>query len=177
MTACLDSSATVVGSIVFTDLVGFTEFNGAVGDLEAARVLDIQNELVGAALAGCPTGRVVKELGDGLMLAFTSAEEALACAIAILRAVEGARASGTFPLSMRMGMHHGVAIARGSDVIGQTVNIAARVSGLAGPGELLVSESVIDAHCELDPPRALCPIGPARVRGVVEPIWLHRITV
>jgi adenylate cyclase len=177
MTAQSANSDVVVSSILFTDLVGFTEFNGAVGDIEAARVLDMQSQIVMGALASCSSGRVVKEIGDGLMLSFGSPIEALACSIAILCAVDAARAGGTFPLAMRMGIHHGAAIARGDDLVGQTVNIAARVSDLAGPGELLVSDSVIHAHGEQPPPNELSPIGPAHVKGVDEPIWLHRLTV
>ncbi len=175
MTA-LSSSATVVGSIMFTDLVGFTEYNGIVGDEVAAGLLDRQRELVTEAIAPYFTGRVVKEIGDGLMLAFESPVEALAAAVSILWCIERARADGSFPLAMRMGMHHGQAIARGDDLVGQTVNIASRVADLAGPGELLVSDSVVAAHAGLAPAAALSPIGPARVKGVDEPIWLHRVT-
>ncbi len=173
----LSPSGAVVGSILFTDLVGFTEYNGIVGDDVAAGVLDRQSDLVTHALSPYPTGRVVKEIGDGLMLAFESPVEALAAAVGILCCIERARADGTFPLAMRMGMHHGKAIARGDDLVGQTVNIAARVADLAGPGELLVSESVVTAHAGHAPAATLSPIGPARVKGVDEPIWLHRVTV
>ena len=54
-----------VGSILFTDIVGFTEFNDAVGDVAALGVLDQQTALVGAVLDERPNGRLVKELGDG----------------------------------------------------------------------------------------------------------------
>lgn len=179
MTAPANSLAgqtVTVGSIVFTDLVGFTEYNDAVGDQAAAAVLDRQSEMVAAALCGCQSGRVVKEIGDGLMLAFGSPVEALDTALCLLRSVESARAAGTFPLSMRMGMHHGQAVVRGDDLVGNTVNIASRVAALAGPGELLVSDSVVDAQSGHSLPAALSPIGPARVKGVHEPIWLHRVT-
>ena len=172
----LSPSGAVVGSIVFTDLVGFTEYNGIVGDEVASGVLDRQSEIVTQALSPYPTGRVVKEIGDGLMLAFESPVDALAAAVKILCSIERARADGTFPLAMRMGMHHGRAIVRGDDLVGQSVNIASRVADLAGPGELLVSDSVIAAHKGHAPPATLSPIGPARVKGVDEPIWLHRVT-
>jgi adenylate cyclase len=165
-----------VGAIVFTDLVGFTEYNDAVGDHAAAEVLDRQSEMVSNAMSTCRTGRVVKEIGDGLMLAFDSPVEALDTAVCILRSVAQARAEGRFPLAMRMGMHHGEAVVRGDDLIGHTVNVAARVAALAGPGELLVSDSVVDAHSGHSLPAALSPIGPARVKGVHEAIWLHRVT-
>jgi len=172
------TTATVdVGAILFTDLVGFTSYNGVAGDRSALEVLDSQTALVEAALVGCQDARIVKELGDGLMVWFGSAADALRCATELLAAVHAARARGEFPLAMRLGLHHGEALARGDDLVGQTVNIASRVCALAGPGELLVSQHLVDAA--VGDPRLpeLQPIGPARVKGIDSPIWLHRIAV
>ena len=58
----------LVGSVLFTDLVGFTEFNDARGDDAAVQVLDQQRRAIDAALAAHPGSRLVKELGDGLMV-------------------------------------------------------------------------------------------------------------
>lgn len=172
----LTGQTVAVGSIVFTDLVGFTEYNDAVGDHAAAEVLDRQSEMVAHVLSTCKGGRLVKEIGDGLMLAFDSPVEALDAAVCILRSVEQTRADGAFPLAIRMGMHYGEAVVRGEDLIGHTVNVAARVAALAGPGELLVSDSVLGAAGGHRPGATLAPIGPVRVKGVHDPIWLHRVT-
>ena len=94
---------------------------------------------------------------------------------ALLAAVNGARLAGRFPLAMRMGLHHGETVRRGDDLIGQTVNIAARVSDLAGPSELLVSDSVVLACGAGDTARNLQPVGPVMVKGVHDPVWLHRL--
>lgn len=165
-----------IGAILFTDLVGFTEYTGAVGDAAALSVLDSQTAIVDAVLIGCRDARVVKEIGDGLMIWFGSAADALARACALLIDVETVRLAGEFPLAMRLGLHHGTVLERGDDLIGQTVNIAARVCALAGPGELLVSERLMDEVY----PDPICetaqPIGPARVKGVDEPVWLHRVS-
>ncbi len=79
-----------------------------------------------------------------------------------------------FPLGIRMGMHSGAVTARGDDVVGHTVNIASRIVDLAGPGELVVSDSVLAAleHNAA----AFQPVGPTRVKGVEAPVWLHRFT-
>lgn len=74
-----------------------------------------------------------------------------------LAAFERARRVDGFALAVRMGLHRGEAIGRGDDFVGQTVNVASRVAALAGPGE------------------ATEAIGPATIRGVSEPIWLHRV--
>lgn len=169
------TAPTYVGSVVFTDLVGFTEFNEVVGDAQAVNVLDAQATLASQALRGRSDARVVKELGDGLMLWFADASDAVTAALELMESIETARQTGSFPLAIRMGIHHGEVVSRGDDVVGQTVNIASRISDLAGPGELLVSDAVLNrSHVE-----ELCstPIGPVRIKGISKPIWLQRVTL
>ena len=173
----------IVGSVLFTDLVGFTEFNDIVGDQVAFELLELQTKMAELALGNCPGSRMIKELGDGLMMWFESAADGLTTASALLAAVEEARDDGDFPLAIRMGMHHGEVMTRGDDVLGQTVNIAARVSALAGPGELLVSDSVVEANGVASSSTGakgtteFVPLGPVSVKGVREPIWLHRLLI
>lgn len=166
----------VAGAVVFTDLVGFTEYNDAVGDVAAVRILDMQTQLAAAALGGRPDARIVKELGDGLMMWFSKAWDALDTSTTLMASIAEARNEGVFPLAVRMGSHHGTAIARGDDLVGQTINIGARVSDVAGPGELLVSDDLI-AACEMSVASfELQPVGPVVVKGVREPIWLQRVS-
>ncbi len=167
----------VVGSVLFTDLVGFTEYTDAVGDVEALRLLELQRSLVDGQLDAHDDARLVKEIGDGLMIWIGSAIGGLSIATCLLETFTGVHAVETFPLGVRMGMHHGESIARGDDLIGQTVNVAARISALAGPGELLVSEELL-AACGPAPVRStLRPVGPVLVKGVARPVWLHRLAL
>ena len=174
MTPTVDASTTCVGAALFTDLVGFTAFTDAVGDSAAVGLLDRQSEIVGAVLAASE-GRVVKELGDGLLIWFDTADLGLSGAVRLMEAIETARHEGSFSLAVRMGLHHGEAIQRGDDLVGQTINIASRVSDLAGPSELLVSEDVLEACEPVAGDLSLSPIGPVSVKGVSEPVWLQRI--
>ena len=169
-------TATRTGAVLFTDLVGFTEFTDARGDAAAVEVLDEQSTIARDALAG-GVGQVVKELGDGLMLWFDHATQGLRAAGDILRAIETARSERGFPLSLRMGMHCGEVVERGADFVGQTVNIASRIADLAGPGELLVSEQVVDAVGGQFPTAVFRPVGPTRVKGVTAPVWLYRLAM
>jgi adenylate cyclase len=73
-----------------------------------------------------------------------------------------------------MGIHWGCPRRRGDDIVGRDVNLAARIVDLAGPGELLVSDQVLAAVASL--PMAFSPVGPTTVKGVPDPIWLHRCT-
>jgi adenylate cyclase len=165
------ATATRHGAVLFTDIVGFTEYTGCCGDAAALEVLDRQAEIV-ASVVTPAGGRVVKELGDGLLVWFDDVARALGAAAHLTLAVEAARNDGSFPLALRMGLHCGEVVARGDDVIGHTVNVAARVADLAGPGELLVSDAVVATAGMA--PASFRPVGPTHVKGVADPIWLHR---
>ena len=174
MTHRPDATPTRHGTVLFTDIVGFTEYTDVCGDVAALEMLDLQAALARDAL-GPTGGRIVKELGDGLMVWFDDVAAGLRAAAEILRSTELARSDERFPLSLRMGMHRGDAIQRGEDFIGQTVNIASRIADLAGPGELLVSDQVLDGMTPASPAMTFSPVGPTRVKGVSDPIWLHRL--
>lgn len=176
MTAAGEARRTT-GAVLFTDLVGFTAYTEAAGDDAAVRVLDVQSALAGKAVAVHDGARIVKELGDGLLLWFDAPAAGLTGALAIHGSVEAARADGVLPLAMRMGLHCGEAVSRGDDVVGLTVNTAARIVALAGPGEILVSDDVAEACRDLDGRPTLEPVGPIRVKGLQDPIWLHRVAV
>jgi adenylate cyclase len=162
---------TRVGGALFTDIVGFTEFTDSRGDLAALELLERQTAVAEVVLAGTG-GRIVKELGDGLFIWFDEISVSLGASIDLMRSIEADRRAGTFPLSIRLGLHCGDAMLRGDDVIGHTVNIAARIVDLASPGELLVSEHALRSAASDRLP--FVAVGPTRVKGIADPIWLHR---
>lgn len=162
-------------AIVFTDLVGFTAYTDVHGDQAAVDVLDRQSSLVQEQLDG--RGRIVKELGDGLMLWFGDGPVGFTVVRNILASVGAARDHDDFPLAVRIGMHVGDVIERGDDFVGQTVNIASRVADLAAPGELLVTDQVVRSLDGNGATSAFRPVGPTRVKGVGAPIWLHRLAL
>ena len=162
-----------VGSVLFTDLVGFTEFNDLRGDEAAVAVLDQQRRVIDSVLARHTDSRLVKELGDGLMIWSPAAGSGLSCATEFAAGIRAARETEGFPLAVRLGVHHGPVVERGDDVVGQTVNVAARIAALAGPGELLVSDELL-AACGATAVRAQA-VGPVSVKGVADAVWLHRV--
>ena len=85
--------------------------------------------------------RVVKDLGDGLMLWFPEPVSALGSCLALAERFEEEAATDV-PLWVRVGMHWGCPARRGADLVGHDVNLAARIVDVAGPGEVLVSEPV-----------------------------------
>ena len=168
------------GAIVFTDIVGFTALTDMHGDDAALALLERQEQMVRVAL---PTGaRVVKELGDGLLLWFDDPREAIDTCLRLQRdfdAVNDAAdlsevSAGDIPLWVRMGVHFGCPRRRGDDIVGHDVNLAARIVDLAGPGEVLCSEVTADVIGER-PGVGFEPLGPVFVRGITEPVPIMRV--
>jgi adenylate cyclase len=164
------SADVVEGTIVFTDLVGFTEFTATRGDVEALQLLATQDRLVRAVLPG--SARIVKELGDGLFLWFPEPEGALRCALDLRRVLEEESATTGLPLWIRVGMHHGHALQRGADLVGNDVNVASRIADVAAPGEVLVSDAVRSGVS----PDTVCfeELGPVVMKGLPSPVRLWR---
>ncbi len=161
----------VTGAVVFTDLVGFTEFTALSGDDEALRLLGAQERIVRRLL---PDGaRIVKELGDGLMLFFAEPCSAVTTMLAVLDAFEESADADMLPLFVRVGGHWGTPSRRGEDLVGHDANVAARIVDVASPGEVLVSEALVRAgtHERV----VFSELGPVMMKGLVEPISLYRV--
>ena len=124
-------------TFLFADLVGFTAFTEAHGD-DAAADLAEQFAATAARLAGDHGARLVKCLGDAVMLRADDAGEAIRLGLRMHSELEGVT-------PIHAGAHTGRAVERGRDWYGAAVNLAARVSCAAAEGELLVTESTV-AH-------------------------------
>ncbi len=163
-------ATTTTGAIVFTDIVGFTQLTDERGDDVALALLERQEKLVLAMLPDC--GRVVKELGDGLLLWFDEPRDAIDTCVRLQRAFD-ADTESDVPLWVRIGMHWGRPRRRGDDIVGRDVNLAARIVELAGPGDVLCSEATIEEAGDM-PGVAFEPLGPVFVRGIADPIRIVR---
>lgn len=124
-----------LAAVLFTDMVGSTEHQVKAGRREWSRLSDRHDAMVRAALSRY-RGREVKTIGDGFLATFDTSGRALRCAAEIVATAKG------IGLSLRAGLHTGEILVRGDDITGLAVTIAKRVCDLAGPGQVLVSESV-----------------------------------
>jgi class 3 adenylate cyclase/pimeloyl-ACP methyl ester carboxylesterase len=124
-------------TVLFTDIVASTEHQTRVGPREWSRLTDRHDAMVRAAL-GRHRGHEVKTTGDGVLATFDGTGRALRCAVDILA---GAKDIG---LNLRAGVHTGEVEVRGDDIAGLAVTIAKRVCDLAGPGQVLVTRTVVD---------------------------------
>jgi adenylate cyclase len=124
-------------AVVFTDLEGFTTWTESHGDEPASALLVAHHRAVGPVVRS-RGGRVVKRLGDGLLLTFPSPEAAVLAGLELLDCAPAG-------LRLRAGIHEGEVVVTRDDVIGHVVNVAARVTESAKGGEVLVTEEVRDA--------------------------------
>ena len=167
------SNGVTHGTVVFTDIVGFTEFTALRGDDEALALLATQERLVRETLP--PEARIVKELGDGLLLWFPDACEALRTALQLQERFEQESGeSSEAPLWVRCGMHSGRQTRRGSDLVGHDVNVAARVVDVAGPGEVLLSDATLEQINGRLPHVEFVELGPVVMKGIPQPVRLYR---
>ena len=121
-------------TFLFADIAGFTALTEAHGDEHALQLVDEFARAVQAELPGVD-GEHVKTVGDALMLRVPEPGDAVRLGLWITRKAMG----GHQAPSVRVGCNHGSAVERGGDYFGATINVAARVSALAGGGEVLVT--------------------------------------
>ena len=133
-----------LAAIVLADVVGYSRLMGAdeTGTLAALRVH--RSELIDPLISE-HRGRIVKTMGDGLLLEFPSVVDATRCSIAIQQGMADRNpdAADTDAVRFRIGVHLGDVIVEGDDIVGDGVNIAARIEALADPGGIAISD---DAH-------------------------------
>jgi len=126
-----------LAAIVFTDICGFTELMGK-NEKAAMALLDQQRTLIRPIIQNF-NGEWLKEIGDGILMAFPSAVKAVTCALEIQRIL-----AHNSELTIRIGVHIGDVIKKDGDVFGDGVNIASRLEPLAEPGGICVSERVYE---------------------------------
>lgn len=137
-------------TILFSDIEDSTALNEQLGDKSWLKTVGAHDQIV-RNCAGKHGGQVVKSQGDGFMIAFASAEDAVRAAIEIQRALaSGPRHLRGGPIMVRIGVHTGPALEKGGDLFGRNVALAARVADQASGGEILVTAKVSEAAAEAD---------------------------
>jgi adenylate cyclase len=145
-----------LAAIMSADVVGYSRLMGRSESATLARVKAVRFDIVDPVIAE-HGGRIVKTTGDGLLIEFPSAVDAVQCGVAIQTAIGGNGAGEGERLQYRIGVHVGDVIIDGEDIFGDGVNVAARIEGLAEPGGVAISDAVIQ-----------------HVRGRVEAVFVDR---
>jgi adenylate cyclase len=154
-------------AIVFADLAGYTALTERLGD-EHAVTLALRLREIAEGAARRQGGRLVKLLGDGAMLAFSGAVPAFDASARLVR-----EWSPDLP-ALHVGIGVGPLIERDGDYFGTTVNLAARLSGAAGPGQILAGSLGSRIGVE---GRAFRPFGSLTLKGLPRPVDVVEVTV
>jgi adenylate cyclase len=153
-------------AIAFLDLTGYTKLTEELGDRAAAELAGRLVEIV-HEFAHRRGGRVVKLLGDGVMFHFPDPAQGVCCGLELVDRVPRVGLP-----QARVGLHSGPVVFQHGDYFGRTVNIAARITDYARPGEVLVSDQVVADADPLEMAR-FEPVGPVSPKGLSAPIALY----
>lgn len=133
-----------LAAIVAADVAGYSRLMG-LDEVGTARILR-EHRAVADALVAKHGGRIVKTTGDGLLIEFPSVVDAVECAVAV-QAAMAERNEGVPPdrrMLFRVGINLGDVLVEGDDILGDGVNVAARLEGIAAPGGICISSSAYD---------------------------------
>src|SRR5271165_4457749 len=167
-----------IAAILAADVVGFSRMASTDEDRTLARLRSLRAELIDPTVAS-QNGRVFKRTGDGALVEFRSVVEAVRCAVAIQNAMVE-RNSGVpedRQVVFRIGIHLGDVVEEADgDLMGDGVNIAARLEGIAQPGAICLSEDAyrqVKGRLDL----AVSDLGPTHLKNIAEPIRVYSLEV
>lgn len=162
-----------LAAIMFTDIAGYTPLSQK-DEFAALRLVRDQDRLV-RGLLEIHQGRLVKSIGDGLLIDFPSALGAVECAVDLQRLIKQRNTREAPPeLRVRIGIHLGDVEEQGADIFGDSVNVASRLEALAEPGCVCVSEPVY-AMVHNKVRLQFENLGSKTLKGVEQPIGVYRV--
>ena len=167
-----------IAAILVADIVGYSRLAGADEDRTLARLRALRSDLIDPTIA-VHHGRVVKRTGDGSLIEFRSVVDAVRCAIEVQNGLLE-RNAGVPPerrIEFRVGIHLGDVVEEADgDLMGDGVNIAARLEGICKPGAIYLSEDAYrQVKGRLDV--AVTDLGPTQLKNIAEPIRVYSLDV
>jgi len=167
-----------LAAILAADVVGYSRLTGADEDRTLARLRALRSDLIDPTIA-VHNGRVVKRTGDGALVEFRSVVDAVRCAIEVQNAMieRNAGLPDDRRIEFRIGIHLGDVVEESDgDLMGDGVNIAARLEGVALPGAICLSEDAyrqVKARLDL----AVSDLGETNLKNIVEPMRIYSLAV
>src|ERR1700729_3554245 len=167
-----------IAAILVADVVGYSRLAGVDEDRTLARLRALRSDLIDPAI-GVHRGRVVKRTGDGLLAEFRSVVDAVRCAIELQHgAIErNAGVPAERRIEFRIGVHLGDVVEEADgDLMGDGVNIAARLEGIAKPGAICLSEDAyrqVKGRLDL----SVIDLGPTQLKNIAELIRVYSLEV
>ena len=131
-----------LAAILAADVAGYSRLTGLDEEGTLERLRNLRRELINPAVS-LYRGRVVKTTGDGILIEFPSVVDALRCALDVQRGMDDRNADVPTDkrIEFRVGINVGDVVVEGEDLLGDGVNVAARLEGIAEPGGICISES------------------------------------
>jgi adenylate cyclase len=162
-------------AILVADVVGYSQLMGVDEEGTHVRTSDYVRNLIEPKIAE-HEGRLIRSMGDGLLVEFDSAANAVSCGLEIQEelARHDAAANTNRRILLRIGVNTGDVIVDDRDIYGNSVNIAARLEGLAEPGEIFVTRAVRD-QLQGYPGLLFEDRGIRRAKNIPRPIQVHRV--
>ena len=167
-----------LAAILVSDVVGYSRLAGADEDRTLARLRALRSDLIDPTIS-VHHGRIVKRTGDGSVIEFRSVVDAVRCALEVQHAMVE-RNAGVAPdkrIEFRIGIHLGDVVEESDgDLMGDGVNIAARLEGIANPGAICLSEDAyrqVKGRLNL----AVTDLGPTHLKNIDEPIRVYSLEV
>ena len=167
-----------LAAILCSDVVGYSRLAGADEDRVLARLRALRSDLIDPTIA-VHHGRVVKRTGDGAVVEFRSVVDAVRCAIELQNAMveRNAGVPADRRIDFRIGIHVGDVVEESDgDLMGDGVNIAARLEGVAKPGAICLSEQAywqVKGRLEF----AITDLGPTQLKNIAEPVRVYSLEV
>jgi class 3 adenylate cyclase len=172
------SEARKLAAILCSDVVGYSRLAGADEDRILARLRALRSDLIDPTIA-VHHGRIVKRTGDGSIIEFRSVVDAVRCAIEVQHAMveRNAGVPEDRRIVFRIGIHLGDVVEESDgDLMGDGVNIAARLEGVAAPGTVCLSEDAyrqVKGRLDL----AVTDLGPTQLKNIAEPVRAYSLQV
>jgi adenylate cyclase len=167
-----------LAAILAADVAGYSRLAGADEDRTLARLRALRSDLIDPTIA-VHHGRVVKRTGDGVLIEFRSVVDAVRCASEVQNGM-AERNAGVPPerrIEFRIGIHLGDVVEESDgDLMGDGINIAARLEGIAKPGAICLSEDAYrQVKSRLD--LAVSDLGPIQLKNIAEPVRVYSLEV
>jgi len=164
--------------ILCADIVGYSRLIGADEEGTLRRLRDVRAELINPAIQ-THHGRIIKTMGDGILVEFASVVDAVRAALEVQRGVVGrnAKAQAEQRIEFRMGIHLGdVMVEADGDLLGDSVNIAARLETIAEPGGVCISE---DAYRQVRDrlKEEFVDLGDKQLKNIARPVQVFAINM
>src|SRR6266571_4496054 len=166
-----------LAAILAADVAGYSRLTGLDEEGTLKRLRKLRRELINPAVS-LHRGRVVKTTGDGILIEFPSVVDALRCALDVQRGMDGRNADvpADQRIEFRVGINLGDVVVEGDDLLGDGVNVAARLEGIAEPGGICISDAAyqqvrdkVDVNFE--------NAGEQQLKNIARPVRVYRVLV